>query len=166
MAVFRAGATALCLSLGMSQAVPAEWLGPARSVMAVSRFVKWPEAADSGLTFRLCLRDDDPALGAFLGLRGETISGRPVSIHPLSPGAFAVRPCHVAYFSDGLASPAILRTLADKPVLTMSPEGGFAERGGDVEIVAGTGGFAINDERLREQGLRVSAQLLKLSGRS
>jgi hypothetical protein len=48
----------------------------------------------------------------------------------------------------------------------MSPEGGFAERGGDVEIVAGTGGFAINDERLREQGLRVSAQLLKLSGRS
>ena len=93
------------------------------SVVAdIAAFVRWPETATYGLSFRLCLRDDDPAFGQFVVSRGMTVQGKPLTVHSLSPEEFGRSPCHMAYFSSGYADEAILRRLRHEPVcLELAP---------------------------------------------
>jgi len=140
----------------------------ANQVDAVTRlagFVRWPDAEQLGLSFRLCLRDDDPAVGAFITRRGNKVSGKPLTIHALAPDEFGSRPCHLAYFSDGLANPVLIGRLRNQPTLTVSPQTGFANRGGLVEMSNNAGRLTLIIDRATAANhpLHVSAQLLAIS---
>lgn len=141
---------------------------PECQVEAVTRlagFVRWPNDEELGLSFRLCIRDDDPLVGEFIEKRGHTVGGKPMTIHALSPDEFGKRPCHMAYFSEGLASQVIIGRLRNQPTLTVSPQRGFANRGGMVEMSRESGRLSLIIDRATAANhpLHVSAQLLAIS---
>lgn len=134
-------------------------------VLKLARFGTWPSDGAPGLSFRICLRDDDPAFGEFLRLKGREVGGRPVTLHGISPRAFGRRPCHVAYFSNGLADATIIEALRDQPVLTVSTQPGFARSGGLVELSSASGEtvLLIRRETVIGHPLTLSAQLLDMA---
>lgn len=156
-------AIGLCLSLGAAAAP--ERKGNAAAVADVAAFVTWPAAADYGLSFRLCLRDDDPAIGEFLRVRDATVQGKPLTVHSMPPEEFGRRPCHIAYFSPGYVDRTILKRLKHQPTLTISPERGFASKGGLVELNREGGRLVLVVDRaaLPSHPLAFSAQLLAIS---
>lgn len=159
----RGAAFLVCVLMasGMTRGVA----GTADTVADIAAFVRWPDSAAYGLSFRLCLRDDDPALGQFMRKRGAKLHGKPITIHSLRPGDFGQRPCHLVYFSEGFASPTILERLRHRPVLTVSPQPGFTLRGGLVELNRETGRLVLVIDRAAVVGhpLTFSAQLLAIS---
>ncbi|MEM9811007.1 MAG: YfiR family protein [Pseudomonadota bacterium] len=116
----------------------------------VARFTSWPTDLDYGLSFRICLRDDDPAFSEFAALEGSEIQGLPVTVHSIPPQSFGRRPCHAAYFSVGYASDDIMKALRRSPTLTISQQEHFALSGGVIEIV----------HRGRERALRVNSDVV------
>ena len=161
----RASCAALVLCAFLASGFAPASKGSAAVVADIAAFVRWPEDADYGLSFRLCLRDDDPAFGQFVVHRGMTVQGKPLTVHSLSPDEFGRRPCHMAYFSSGYADEVILQRLRHQPVLTISPQRGFASRGGLVELNRETGRLVLIMDRAALVGhpLAFSAQLLALS---
>lgn len=137
----------------------------ASTTLNLARFTTWPEEATYGQTFRLCLRDDDPALRAFIETEGETVKGRPVSLHAVPASSLAVRPCHAVYFSPGYADEAVVTALKARPVLTVSSEEGFAGKGGLVELRRRGDEVTIVIDRavVIDHPLTISAQLLDMA---
>jgi hypothetical protein len=140
-------------------------IDPATAVADVSRYASWPEEAELGLSFRICVRDDDPAISALLKAESKSVNGRQISVHTVPPERLALYPCHATYFSEGYATGAVLRDLADKAVLTISPQEGFATSGGLVELRedAGRMRIIIDKGRMRGHSLGISAPLLDLA---
>lgn len=137
----------------------------ALSVMQLAGFVRWPTEFLSGLSFRVCLRDDDPAFASFMSQRGSLAYGKPLTIHALDPSEFNTKPCHLAFFSDGYAETSIIEQLRDRPTLTVSPQRGFALRGGLIELSEKDGRtiLIVDRDRVTDHTLGFSAQLLAIS---
>lgn len=137
----------------------------ASTVIDLARFASWPDSAEHGLTFRICLRDDDPAFGKFMGLKGTEIGGRPVTLHSVEPSSIGARPCHILYFSAGLASQDMLAVLQKQAVLTVSPQADFARDGGLVELNREDGSLSIliDRETVVTHPLQINAQLLDIA---
>lgn len=72
---------------------------------------------------------------------------------------------YIASSVDTAALPEILRSHANKPVPVFCERPGFAHLGGGVQLFIQDNGirFEVNSEALRAQGIKVPAQLLKLS---
>ncbi|MEM6913002.1 MAG: YfiR family protein [Pseudomonadota bacterium] len=157
-------AIAAVVGLGPSCIQAAE---PADTVVAIARFTVWPDEIDYGLSFRMCLRDDDPAIAAFLSLSGTLIHGRPLSLHSVDPTAFGSESCQVAFFSPGLVDPVVLQSISLHPVLTVSAQPGFAEAGGIVEITnpRAEDRLLVSNATLGRHPLRLRAPLLEVAGR-
>ncbi|NNU15618.1 YfiR family protein [Parvularcula sp. ZS-1/3] len=138
---------------------------PGSVVLKIARFTTWPASAEFGQTFRICLRDDDPAFGRFVSLEEKTVGQKPVSLHAVPPSLLIARPCHLVYFSNGFADPQTVAGLKLRPVLTISPQPGFAMLGGVVEIGQTPGRFSIVIDRqtVIDHPLTVSAQLLAMA---
>ncbi|GGY45698.1 YfiR family protein [Parvularcula lutaonensis] len=155
---------ALCAALAATSSARAQTEHPSH-IVNIARFTTWPEDADYGLSFRICLRDDDPAFGRFLEVRGQTVGGRPITLHAVPPEALGKRPCHLVYFSRGLADPVVLGALKGKPTLTVSPQPGFAKIGGVIEMAyrEGRPELIISKKTVVSHQLTVSAQLLDLA---
>ncbi|MEO1658568.1 MAG: YfiR family protein [Pseudomonadota bacterium] len=159
------GALAASLGVGAGMALAAE---PADTVIAIARFTVWPDDVEYGLSFRICLRHDDPAIASFLDRRGTSIQGRPISLHSVKPAQFGEEPCHAAYFSAGLADRAIIEKISLRPVLTVSPQKGFAVSGGVVEVADPDADdrLLVSDATLARSPLRLRAPLLEVAGRA
>ncbi len=147
--------------------VAASAADPADTVIAIARFTEWPDDVEYGLSFRMCLRNDDPAIASFLRRRGLEIQGRPMSLHSIDPSRFAAEPCHAAFFSPGLADEAIIKVITLRPVLTVSAQPGFAKAGGVVEITSpdAEDRLLVSDETLQRHVLKLRAPLLEVAGR-
>ncbi|MEM9286242.1 MAG: YfiR family protein [Pseudomonadota bacterium] len=157
---------ALAAMLGLSPGVAAA-TEPADTVIAIARFTVWPDDIDYGLSFRMCLRHDDPAIASFLDHRGTMIQGRPMSLHSVKPSRFGVEPCHAAFFSSGLADRAIIQKIGRRSVLTVSAQPGFARAGGVVEIADpdAEDRLVVSDATLGRHPLQLRAPLLEVAGR-
>jgi len=134
-------------------------------LIKIARFASWPDNQDFGLSFRVCLRDDDPAFARFLDLEGTMIKGKPISVHGVPPQEFSIQPCHAIYFSTGLATDMVLSQLDQLPILTISPEEGFAERGGLVEFAQRGGRTVLIVDRhtALTHPLQLSAPLMQIA---
>ena len=141
---------------------------PADTLISVARFTVWPDDIDYGLSFRVCLRNDDPAIVSFLRRKGTLIQGRPMSLHSVGPAAFGNAACHAAFFSAGLADRAIIDMIGLRPVLTISAQPGFAIDGGLVEVAdpQAPDPLLVHDGTLGRHPLRLRAPLLEVAGRS
>jgi hypothetical protein len=132
------------------------------------RFTEWPaDAFGNGDRLVVCLMDDTGVAAAFQHLaRGRTAGKREVEPRSIQKnGDFSA--CHVAYVSglDDKRSEELVSTLKDSPVLTMSDDARFAERGGIANFFVEneTMGFAVNMTALQRARLQISAKLLTLA---
>lgn len=163
----RTNRMAVVIALALAAMMPGQAFAQsfADTVFDIARFSTWPTNRGEGLSFRICLRDDDPAFGEFMALRGKSVHGRPVSLHALQPSEVGTQPCHVMYFSAGLATGEGFARLQDQAVLTVSPQQDFARAGGLVEIGRQDGKptFMVDRKTVRDHSIQISSQMLALA---
>ncbi len=137
-------------------------------VLNFMKFTAWPEqhATDSG-TLTLCATEANPLDSQLHSLDGRDVRGLRVSV--VHRPADEVPACDAVFVTR--ADAATLATLqhaaAGRPVLTISDQPGFIDRGGMIEmkLVAGRTRFDINLAAARAAGLTLSSQLLQLAER-
>jgi len=158
---------------------PAAWAGAPRTgreqevklayLYNLARFARWPgdDPRPAG-TFRFGVWGDDPFGPLWNELIGRAVHGRPVEVVRVRSARDA-RGCQVVFLA-GATVPAVgrmLEALAGWPVLTVSDQPGFVDRGGMVGFVRRGEKirFEVNLGRVRAAGLRISAEVLRLAVR-
>lgn len=134
-------------------------------------FVRWPRRttvpADN---FIFLIVGNDPFGRVIDHYEGDTIRGRPLKIVRLAPQDLeldAIPACDMMYISRSVAEQLepLLKTLERKPILTVSDQPGWGQKGIMINFFESeeTVRFEINPKKTRQAGLKVGAQLLKLS---
>ncbi|HLG56305.1 MAG TPA: YfiR family protein [Vicinamibacterales bacterium] len=132
------------------------------------RFTDWPpDAIISGAAIVTCVLDEGQVADAFRQL----VRGRIVGTHKLETRVVrageSLPGCHVLYVSglDTKRSDALVASLQDSSVLTISDDERFAERGGIANFFIRNDnmGFAVNVGALRRAKLQISAKVLTLA---
>lgn len=133
-----------------------------------AKFIEWPPtafAADSD-PLRICVVGDNPFGAALTNLRDKRVGQREVEVQEAPAGGEA-RDCHIAFISrsEQPRLKSLLRTLSNRPVLTVSDIEGFAQAGGVIGLIEAEQQirFAINTAAARRAHLQLSSQLLKLA---
>jgi uncharacterized protein DUF4154 len=132
------------------------------------KFVRWPSNPDAQTnSFNICVLGKNP-FGSVLDstVRGETIDGRPV----LARTVLTVQDppnCPIVFISaseEGRLN-TILPGLRRQAILTVSNIPHFTERGGMIEFVNVDDRirFTVNVSPMKEAGLSVSSELLKVA---
>lgn len=167
--VLVATATLACLwtSLGAAQSVTVEQL-KAAFIYNFAKFTDWPgDALPSGHPLALCTIGDKSVSDTLAQtVKGRVIEGHEVTVTVLTPDA-AAAPCHLLYVSAGAvkSSAALLASLKEHSVLTVSDGDRFANTGGIAQLIVENGKmrFAINVVTAQRSGLHLSSKLLSLA---
>lgn len=140
-----------------------------RLVLSLSRFTQWPgtdaAAASPGAPepLRLCVLQRQPEVAqAFAAVDGQVVGSKRVQI-VRNPSADA---CDLLYLHSSAEPPgALLKSVANRAVLTISDAEGFVARNGMVELVLvnDTLRFDVNLAALRQARLALSSQALRLA---
>ncbi len=128
-------------------------------------FVRWPKQP-RGEAFTFLIVGDDPFGEALDHYQEQMVGGRPLKIVRISEPT-ALPDCDMLYISRSV-DPELETLLADirhKPVLTVSDQPGWGQRGVMINFYESdeTVRFEINTVTSRAAGLKIGAQLLKLS---
>lgn len=163
------GVALLCLwAVRPAVATPAaEYQIKAAYLLNFARYVEWPAQRLAAVKpLRVCVLGRDPFGGALTGLEGRQVNGREVRARQLD-GPDQAGDCHVVFISDSEERrvTGLLRLLSNRGLLLVSDIDGFAEAGGSIGLVTEEGRvrFEINQASLFRDGLRASAQLLRLA---
>ena len=137
------------------------------------KFSEWPEsklrASETRLNF--CILGENPFTRVALdAIEGKSVKGRKLQIKNYPRGLLsedALDACHIVYVgqSEQLRQKSIIKSLANKPILTVSDITGFSQSGGMITLVK-TGQqvhFEINPDAIARAGLRISSKLLELA---
>ena len=134
-----------------------------------ARFVTWPESAfatpDAPLT--VCVLGPDP-FGSVLDqvLANERIGSRPLAARRIAADG-GTDGCQLLFVGadDARRHRDLLQTLAARPVLTVGDQEAFAREGGMVglHLEDGTVRITVNPNVLRDAGLTMSSQLLRMA---
>ena len=152
-----------------AHAAPTEYQLKAVFLLNFARYTTWPDASlPDEAPIDICVIGRDPFGPHLAGLESRQAQGHAVRVHfPASPAE--ARACAVVFVaaSEQRRLNVILRELAGAPVLTVSDIEGFVEAGGAIGFVTQDDRvrFDINRDTLGRDGLRLSAQLLKLARR-
>jgi hypothetical protein len=161
---------ALLLVVGCSAAVAVqtanEYQLKAAFLYNAPKFVDWPAAALSSGTFTIGVLGDDPFGPLLDQLTGRSIKGKQIVIRRITSPERASE-CQLLFIaaSEQRRLPTVLGRLRDLPVLTVSDIDGFAFAGGMLELGMDRNRltFIANNRQAKRQGLRISAQMLKLA---
>jgi len=132
-----------------------------------AQFVEWPPIPDPATPLVIGILGDDPFRG-FLDatVRGERLSARPFVVRRYAR-AEDIGACDILFISqsEGNRVEAILASLNNRPILTVSDLDRFAKRGGMIHLV--TDGnrirLAINLEAAQAAHLTISSKLLRVA---
>jgi hypothetical protein len=133
------------------------------------KFIKWPARSVSQTgTLKLCVYGRTATSRALDSLSGKSAQGLDVRVQRRDRGD-ALDGCHVVYVGESerrYLSP-LLRSLANRPTLTVSEIPGFIAAGGMIGLVNRDNRlrFEINAASADAAGLMISSQLLKLATR-
>jgi hypothetical protein len=171
-AAARVGAVMCALALMTTAGTHAQSLSEAQLkaglLLNFARYVEWPEGTFAGPTdpMQFCQMGRDSLGSAFTALEAKQINGRPIRIKNAMT-ADEARSCHVLFVSDSEERRIVplLKSLADRPLLSISDISGFTELGGCIGIVQGETRlqFEVNRKSLEQSRLKASSQLLKLA---
>jgi hypothetical protein len=133
----------------------------------IASFVSWPVGAlgPADAAFGVVVVGDaDLADHMHEAFADRRIQGRSVRVTSVAE-AGQVGSAHVVFLSKRVNFSGFLGRSAGSPVLTMSDAGGFAARGGVVELVRSGGRlrFELNAASARRAGLKLSSQVLRLA---
>jgi hypothetical protein len=150
-------------------AAPAPAATPEAEVKAaylykLASFVRWPEGADIGSTFKVCVSGRSDVAGVLDQLvRGQQVAGRPIVIEQLrSAQADRARGCQVLFVGRG--SPTLFSATRGLPVLTVGDRNN-GTRGGVVDFLLRDGRvrLAIDRSTANAQHLELSSKLLDVA---
>ncbi len=171
----RAWFVATAMLLGGAAGLPAQGARAAEyHVKAVflfnfAQFVEWPRDAFSGPKAPLVIGvlGEDPFEG-FLDrtVADEHLGGRPFQVRRYE-SVDEIQTCHILFISRPEADrpEAILAALKNRPILTVSDAGGFAERGGMVRFVTEQSRIRlqVNLAAVEAAHLTLSSKLLRVA---
>jgi hypothetical protein len=129
-----------------------------------ARFAQWKgDNGGAAGPLTLCVLDSG-ASDAWATFEGEDVGGRPLAVKVFSDAEAAGEGCDIAYLSDAARTHNSPRSLAKAGVLTISDSANFARRGGAIELLVRGSKFQfeINDQALKEAGVRISSKLLRV----
>lgn len=156
---------AAVLSLGMTaaQAGPTEYEVKAAFVYQIAKFVEWPP---SNAPLRLCVLGGNPFGAALESIRGKPVNERKLEVLLLGAGA-DLHECTVLFVASA-AERHLDRAIAlarGAAMLTVGDTEGFARRGTMVNFFMENGKvrFEINQDAVRQGGLKISSKLLALA---
>lgn len=134
-----------------------------------AKFIVWPPEtfADDTSPFVIGVLGRSP----FDSQLEQTVAGKKINRHPITvqPIKSAVEGtnCHILFICDSETKrlPAILKSLKDTPVLTVSETDHFTEQGGMINFVqeANKIRFQINNDAAKAARLKISSKLLNLA---
>ena len=132
-----------------------------------AKFVRWPDAAfqSADAPLRLCVLGGDPFGEALATIEGKRVDTHPLQIVPISEAKSASN-CHLLFVGTSRHDYVeVLRSVADRPILTVGEAPGFARAGGviNLEVVDKRNQFDVNVGASRRAGLKLSAKLLRLA---
>jgi hypothetical protein len=161
------GTALLAAAVHAQPGVP-EYRLKAAFLVKFPQFVDWPAAAlDGRQGVDVCVVSPTP-FGTDLHelVKGEMIRGYPLGVRLVTSEASAGT-CHVLFVPDPrpARARAILKHVAERPVLTVGDRPGFLEAGGiiNLKIVDDRVRFEVNLPAAERAGLRLSSQLLRLA---
>ncbi len=146
-----------------------EYQVKAAVVFNLAKFTAWPETAFN--------RSTDSMIIGVVGVSrvielleesvdGNRIHGRKVAIEHINEGA-DVPDCHILFIGSltDESITDIIDSLSGKSILTISDGSGFANNGGMIELTVKNSKvrFIINLRSIKESGLAVSSQVIKLA---
>jgi hypothetical protein len=145
---------------------PSEYQVKAAFILNFSSFIDWPDTASGNGAFIIGVLGRDPFESSIDSLRGKTAKGRKVIIRRYDDPE-EVRDVDILFISasEKRSLPHILKTLRNRPVLTVGDHPGFARSGVMINLVLlkKRVGFEVNTQAAQRAGLRISSQLLKLA---
>lgn len=132
------------------------------------KFVQWPESeVKSGGNINLCIVGNDELQSTLAKLNGRDVGEYKLQVMPRRGSREDIGACHVLYIDrdETRRFISILKSLGERPVLTISDIPNFAERGGNIGLIYGENRvlFEINLASARIAGLRLSSQMLNLA---
>ena len=132
------------------------------------KFAEWPTAyVKSGDRITLCVMGNADLQETLSTVNGRKVGAYELQIRPQEDNSEALSSCHVLYIDqqDERRFIPTLKSLAGKPVLTISDIPNFAERGGNIGLIYRENKvqFEINLASIRIAGLRLSSQMLNLA---
>jgi hypothetical protein len=145
-----------------------EYLLKAVFIYNFAKFTHWPVETLTKDThsLQICSIGNDELANTLARLHGMTLKDHPVNIKHKEVNS-NLDTCHVLYLANSLQHKAIeiADSLNDTPILTISELPGFAEAGGMIELYQSDARirFKVNLQVIRNAGLDLSSQLLKLA---
>jgi hypothetical protein len=132
------------------------------------KFVEWPlDTIQSGDKIRLCVLGNNELHASLSTLNGRKAGAYELQIMPRTGSSEDLGACHVLYIDEQEQRRLvpILKSLENKPVLTISDIPNFAGRGGNIGLLFRENKvlFEINLASARKSGLRMSSQMLNLA---
>lgn len=130
------------------------------------KFVEWPDTSfkSSGSPLNVCVWGDQVDSDAMKVLDRKTAKQRQLKVMAVQNPAGLAK-CHVLFLTRKSRDTfrTVLRSVADKNILTVSDIDKFAQSGGLIGLFKADDQmrFAINVEATQRAGLRMSSQLLK-----
>lgn len=131
-----------------------------------TKFVTWPPAAP-GSPLTICVLGGGPVIDPLHRLITNTvIGGHPLAVAEVE-NALDAQSCSVLFLpgTSQASHEEMLAMLHGRPVLTVSDSPGFIDGGGMVQFVVHGGRvrFSINLTAANQNGIRISAELLKVA---
>ncbi len=130
-----------------------------------TKFITWPAAMEQeGGDLRLCLFNGNPFGDYVFQLEGRKV--RNFYLRVVQPKSSAeLGRCHILYLVPDETTSQLLAGIADKPVLTIADEDGFATDGGGIQLLSENNRirFDVNLQRIKGSGLDISSKLLHLA---
>ena len=144
---------------------PTEYEVKAAFLYNFARFVTWPDSAVQD-TLTICIAGEDPFGDAFDTVLGRTAT-QPIRVRRHADATTVGDTCHVLFVSrDAQRRVAdLVEDVGERPILTVSDIGGFAEAGGIIGFVIRQNKvrFQINPAAAERAGITLSAKLLRLA---
>lgn len=131
-----------------------------------SKYVKWPAESSAG-EFAIGVYGKSDITKALTDMSStKKVNGSAIVIKEFQ-SAKKVQDCHILYIpqSESDKLEVILEELAGQPILIISDQPGFAEKGSVVNFVTQDGKikFEINKQQAESRNLKVSSTLLNLA---
>lgn len=131
-----------------------------------AKFVDWPTDTMAGGSFAVCVLGDDPFGPLLDEFTTRPLKGKRVVVRRFN-SLDKLRECQLVFITatERRRLGAVFGVLRDLPVLTVSDMDGFVRSGGMIEMSMDKGKltFDVNHRQNRRQGLKISAQMLKLA---
>lgn len=130
------------------------------------KFVEWPENSfgSAEASLNVCVWGTETDAASMMGLHQKTAKQRTLKVVAVN-GTGELAQCHVLFLTQRSRNSFknVLRSIADRKILSVSDITGFARHGGLIGLFKSDDQmrFAINVEATQRSGLRMSSQLLK-----